>query len=132
VGVQVLTTLFMKNSVCWDITSCRLVKVNRRFRGTYRLCLHGQRAMQHRYDFFLLHSGLLVGLPFDPEGWGKNVRSKRLLTFVNLHGIISQKIESFMIKMYIILSNSYNFMKLILLLNVWCSHSCDYEDYGLL
>jgi hypothetical protein len=30
------------------------------------------------------------------------------------------------------LSNSYNFMKHILLLSVRCSHSCDYEDYGLL
>jgi hypothetical protein len=45
-------------SMFWDITLCSLVKVNRRFGGTYRsqlqLCC-------------LLHVCSMLDLPFDPE-----------------------------------------------------------------
>jgi hypothetical protein len=35
-----------KNSIFWHITSCRPIKVNRRFRDTYRLYLQYRRANQ--------------------------------------------------------------------------------------
>jgi hypothetical protein len=39
VGCEVLTAVVMKHALFWDITSCSLLKVNRHFRGTYRLHL---------------------------------------------------------------------------------------------
>jgi hypothetical protein len=41
VGFEVLTAVVIKSSVFWDITPYSLLKVNRRFRGTYRLDLPG-------------------------------------------------------------------------------------------
>jgi hypothetical protein len=41
VGFQILTAVFMKSSIFWDITPCTPLKVNRRFGGTYRLHLQG-------------------------------------------------------------------------------------------
>jgi hypothetical protein len=38
----------LKNSLFWDITLCRWVKINRPFGGTYRLHLQGWRASQAR------------------------------------------------------------------------------------
>jgi hypothetical protein len=39
VGFEVLTALVMKNPIFWGITTCSLLKVNRRFVLTYRLRL---------------------------------------------------------------------------------------------
>jgi hypothetical protein len=36
----------MKSSIFWDITPCTLLKVNRRFGGTYRLHLQSRRINQ--------------------------------------------------------------------------------------
>jgi hypothetical protein len=43
------------------------------------------------------HAGFLLGLFYDPEDGGDDVLSKRRFTFKRLHGIISQKIELFII-----------------------------------
>jgi hypothetical protein len=43
VGFEVLTVVVMKSSIFWDIMLCSWLKVNRHFRGTYRLHLQGQR-----------------------------------------------------------------------------------------
>jgi hypothetical protein len=43
VGFEVLTAVFMKSSIFWDVTLCSPLKVNRRFGGTCRLHHQGQR-----------------------------------------------------------------------------------------
>jgi hypothetical protein len=40
---EVLTAVFMKSSISWDITPCSPLKVNRRFGRIYRLYLQDQR-----------------------------------------------------------------------------------------
>jgi hypothetical protein len=49
---EVLTAVVMKSSICWDITPCSPLKVNRRFGGS--ACN-------------LLHAAFLPDLFFDPE-----------------------------------------------------------------
>jgi hypothetical protein len=41
-GFEVFTQVVMKNTVFWDIMPCSPLKVNRRFRGTYRLHFQGR------------------------------------------------------------------------------------------
>jgi hypothetical protein len=43
VGFEVATAVVMKSTIFWDIPPSSLLKVNRRFGGTYRLHLQGQR-----------------------------------------------------------------------------------------
>jgi hypothetical protein len=43
VGVEVLIGVAMKITVFWDITRCSPLKVNQRFRGTYRFHLQGRK-----------------------------------------------------------------------------------------
>jgi hypothetical protein len=43
VGFEVLTAVFMKSSIYWDITPCTPLKVNRRFGGIYRIHLQDRR-----------------------------------------------------------------------------------------
>jgi hypothetical protein len=43
VGFDVLTAAVMKSTVFWYITPCSPMKVNERFRGTYRPYLQGRR-----------------------------------------------------------------------------------------
>jgi hypothetical protein len=62
VGFEVLTAVFMKSIIFWDITPCSLLKVIIRFGGTYHLHL------QARFPTSF-HSGILLGL-FDPEDGG--------------------------------------------------------------
>jgi hypothetical protein len=42
VGFEVLTEVVMKSAIFWVITPCSPLKINRRFRGTYRLHLQGR------------------------------------------------------------------------------------------
>jgi hypothetical protein len=77
----------MKNMIFWDITSCSLLSVNRRFGGTYRLHIH------------LPPAGFLLNYFFDPEDGG-DVPPKRQSTLSGLHGVISQKIVLFRIIQY--------------------------------
>jgi hypothetical protein len=48
-----------------------------------------------RSDFCLLHAGIFLGLIFVAED--RDVPPKRRLTFNGLYGVISQKIEHFML-----------------------------------
>jgi hypothetical protein len=48
VGSEILTAMVTKNSIFWNITSRRLLKVNRRFGGTYHPHLQGRRISQER------------------------------------------------------------------------------------
>jgi hypothetical protein len=48
VEVDVPTAVVMKNSIFWNITPCRLLKVNRCFGVTFRLHLQGRRTSQIR------------------------------------------------------------------------------------
>jgi hypothetical protein len=41
--MRVLTVMFLKGTIFWDITPCSLLSVNRRFGGTYRLHLQGHK-----------------------------------------------------------------------------------------
>jgi hypothetical protein len=43
VGFEVLTAVFMKSIIFWDMTPCSPLSANRRFGGTYRLHLQGRR-----------------------------------------------------------------------------------------
>jgi hypothetical protein len=43
VGFEVFTAVVMKGIIFWDMTPCSPLSVNRRFGGTYRLHLQGQR-----------------------------------------------------------------------------------------
>jgi hypothetical protein len=47
---EVLTAVFMKNSISWDKTPCMPLKVNRRFGGTCRIQLHDRRISQERHQ----------------------------------------------------------------------------------
>jgi hypothetical protein len=46
VGFEVLTAVVMKSTICWDITSCSPLKVNRRFGGIYRFHLQGREIIR--------------------------------------------------------------------------------------
>jgi hypothetical protein len=46
VRFEILTAVVIKSSIFWDISSCSLLKVNRRFGGTCRLHLQGRRISQ--------------------------------------------------------------------------------------
>jgi hypothetical protein len=48
VGFEVVTVVVMKSIIFWDITPCSLLKVNRRFGGTYCLHLQGWRISWER------------------------------------------------------------------------------------
>jgi hypothetical protein len=71
VGFEVLTAVVMKSTAFWDITQCSLLKVNRRFGGTYCLHLQGRKlswARKQHDSRWLLPS--LLSLFFDPEDGG--------------------------------------------------------------
>jgi hypothetical protein len=61
-GIRILTYVFVKSSVFWDIAPCSPDQINRRFEATCRLLL----------------AGFLLGLFYDPEHRGdmlpRNVR----------------------------------------------------------
>jgi hypothetical protein len=48
VEFEVITAVVMKSTIFWDITPCSLLKVNRRFGGTYRLYIQGRRISRAR------------------------------------------------------------------------------------
>jgi hypothetical protein len=71
VGYEVLRAVVMKGSIFWDIASCSLLKVNRRFRGTCCLHLQGQSISQARNQlenkWQVKHAGFFLGLFFNPK-----------------------------------------------------------------
>jgi hypothetical protein len=74
IKILLLNILFIKSSTSWDIALCSPLIVNRRFRGTCLLHLHGRRISQaknqHEVCSKQLHAGFLLGLFFDPENGG--------------------------------------------------------------
>jgi hypothetical protein len=50
VGFEVITAVVMRSTIFRNITSCSLLKVNRRFGETYRLYLQGRRGCQARHQ----------------------------------------------------------------------------------
>jgi hypothetical protein len=60
----------MKGSRFSDMTPCSLLKVNRRFGGTYRLHLQDQRIILLLCLNTCFHAGILLGLFLDPEDGG--------------------------------------------------------------
>jgi hypothetical protein len=72
---EVLTAVVMKSCIYWDITPCSPLKVNRRYGGIFRLHLQGWRISQ---------------------AW--KLMARRGLAFNELHGVMSQKTELFIIK----------------------------------
>jgi hypothetical protein len=80
VGFEVLTAVVMKSFIFWDVTPCSLLKVDRRFGGTFRFHLQG-RIREHYVRFEVLtamstKSMLFVvcyfSLLFDPVDGGSN------------------------------------------------------------
>jgi hypothetical protein len=66
----------LKSTIFWDITPCSLLKVNRRFGGTYRLHLQGRKISRARNQ--------------SESRWQATT-----LTLNGLHGVISQKMVLF-------------------------------------
>jgi hypothetical protein len=54
-GFEVLTAVVMKNSVIWDVTSCSLLKINRRFGVIHRLHLMVLYPRRQNYSDFLVN-----------------------------------------------------------------------------
>jgi hypothetical protein len=72
--------------VFWDIMPCGSSKKNRWFGGTYRVYIHGKKAL----EFFQLRSEDV------PHGRQKEpLPSKIQLFLLEPHGVIPQKTESF-------------------------------------
>jgi hypothetical protein len=84
IGFEVLTAKFMKNSIFWNKTPCSLLKINRTFRTISQA--RNQREAGRKQN--------MLSLFFDHEE-----RGEMFLRSINgLHGVISQKIEHFIIR----------------------------------
>jgi hypothetical protein len=80
VGFEFPTAVVMQSSVFWNITTCSPLKVNRRLRETYLLCMP---------SVFTLVTCSAYSSPWK---WRRCVPSKRQLIFNGLHGVVTQKI----------------------------------------
>jgi hypothetical protein len=69
-GFEILKALTMESSVFWIIRPSSPVKVNRLFRGTYRLHSHVRRVGQKRKQNEAGRDVFLFLLLFDPEDGG--------------------------------------------------------------
>jgi hypothetical protein len=77
VGFEAFTVAVMKSTIFWDITPCSPLSVNRRFRGTYRLHLQGQR---NKFSKKPVSKRV--------ASWRRYVPPKRWLTLNRLQGLI--------------------------------------------
>jgi hypothetical protein len=84
-----MTAVVTKSSVFWDIMPYSPLKVNRSFRGTYRLHLQGWRISQSETNMKQVARFLCL-----PEIRGGGL-PKRRLTLSGLHGVMSQKLQLF-------------------------------------
>jgi hypothetical protein len=83
VGFGVPTAVVMKSTVFWNITLCSPLKVNPRFRGTYRLHLQGIKISSARKEHeWRWQAELCLPLPFTLVS---------CMTFNGQHSVISQK-----------------------------------------
>jgi hypothetical protein len=79
-------------SAFWDIVSCNPVKVNWYFGGTYGLDLQGSKSKPSKKPAWRRQQAELW---FSTLNMDVICPPKRLLTFAELHGVISQKTEHF-------------------------------------
>jgi hypothetical protein len=84
--------------IFWAITSCSPLKINWRFRGTYRLHLQVWRINQATYQCgtsacHLISHWFLSWVIFRPCRCRRNIPPKRRLTSNILHGVIFDKIK---------------------------------------
>jgi hypothetical protein len=86
--------------IFWDIMSCSLLKVNRRFRRTSPPS-SGWKKAPLAASF---HVGFMLDLFFDPEDGG-DVPPKRRLSFNGLHSVIFKKIVHLIHHQYFALYN---------------------------
>jgi hypothetical protein len=82
------STSNFKTTIFWDIAPFSPLKVNRRFRGTYRL---------NFYSLIPLSRWYFGRLILRPWRWRRHVPPKRRLTFNGLHGAVSLKSVLFII-----------------------------------
>jgi hypothetical protein len=68
--LEVLTAVVMKSSIFWDITPRSPLKVNKRFRGTYRLHLQCRRVNRTCFHCRSFYATFLLGLSLDREDRG--------------------------------------------------------------
>jgi hypothetical protein len=78
----------LKSTIFWDITTCSLLNVNRRFGETYRLHLQGRWISMLLWWF-------LARLIRRPWRWRRYFSPKHRLRFNGLHGVIPQNILLF-------------------------------------
>jgi hypothetical protein len=83
----------MKSVIFWDVTSCSLLRCNRRFGGTYRLHLQSRRKFQQEPASKQVASSCWNFLRL--WEWRRYVPPKRRLHLNRLHGVTSQKIILF-------------------------------------
>jgi hypothetical protein len=102
VGLEVLTAVAMKNSVFWDITLCRLLKGNRRFRGTFRLILQGRRISHARnQDEKQVASRMSPQSSGSKKDYSSTLKMEAIcssgtsVNFNRLHSVVSRNIELF-------------------------------------
>jgi hypothetical protein len=108
VGFLVLKAMVMKSRMFWDI-SCSPLKFDRRFGGTY-LHLHGWRIrkVRNQYEVGRKQSWFFPWLTLQSWRWRRNFVPKRRLTFIGLHGVISQKTELFLLSSCLLFQNDEN------------------------
>jgi hypothetical protein len=90
VGLEVPTAVVLKSTIVWDITPWSPLRVNRRFRGTYRLHLQSRKnklSKKPAWEQVASRAQLIVRL----WRWRRYVPLKRRLTLNGLHGVISKK-----------------------------------------
>jgi hypothetical protein len=104
VGFEVLTAVFVKSYIFWDITPCSPLKVNRCSGGTYRLHLQCRRISRARIQrsSHQLSRWFLARLILQPWRWRRHVPPKHMLTLNGLHGDISQETELYILRNYIL------------------------------
>jgi hypothetical protein len=97
VGFEVLTAVVMKSTIFWDIMPCSLLKVNRRFGGTYRLHNHGRIGpaiyqREIRLCCYLAKKAERKSPIYSSTLKMQATCSPETSTFNGLYGVISQKL----------------------------------------
>jgi hypothetical protein len=96
-GSEIFTAVIMKSSIFWDITACNPLKVNGHFGGTCQPHIQGRRINLTKIENEACSKqSITAWLILRPWRWRRHIPLKRRLTFIGLHGLISQKTELFL------------------------------------
>jgi hypothetical protein len=80
------TTVAMMSFIFWNITLCRLLKVNRHLGGTCHIHLQGRKISQVRNQYKSFTATCFHAMPIlQPSRWKQYVPLKCWLTFNRLH-----------------------------------------------